>query len=343
MAALLNNPIDNLASGDDDNEYKKMLMAQLQQQQDMPQADTGPSQNQLIASLSGAANQLGTVGGRTAQNPEVQRYADLIDKNKSFGEQQRIAQLNKQQSILAELAKMRDQSKMKASDLAFQDKKQQENRAFEDQKQKALFAQQLALEKQKESSSQRLAEMKGENKKPPTADQANSSMFAVRAKDAANLAKQIEDSGYKPSEYSASFRSMEIPFVGQPFANDADRSYDQARRDFVSSVLRKESGAAISDKEYNNEAKKYFPQPGDGPQQVAQKAAARERAIAGLINASGPAYNPELQQPFHYQPEQSPGSAYAASPKGPKAGDVEDGYRFKGGNPSDPASWEEVK
>lgn len=31
------------------------------------------------------------------------------------------------------------------------------------------------------------------------------------------------------------------------------------------------------------------------------------------------------------------------SPDGPKAGDVEDGYRFKGGNRADPKNWEKVK
>lgn len=42
---------------------------------------------------------------------------------------------------------------------------------------------------------------------------------------------------------------------------------------------------------------------------------------------------------------QRPGTKPAAAPtssSGPKAGDVVDGYRFKGGNPADQTSWEQV-
>lgn len=35
--------------------------------------------------------------------------------------------------------------------------------------------------------------------------------------------------------------------------------------------------------------------------------------------------------------------AQSAPASGPRAGEVVDGYRFKGGNPSDPNAWEKVK
>lgn len=37
------------------------------------------------------------------------------------------------------------------------------------------------------------------------------------------------------------------------------------------------------------------------------------------------------------------GAAGAAPPPAPKVGDVQDGHRFKGGNPADPKNWEKVK
>lgn len=41
--------------------------------------------------------------------------------------------------------------------------------------------------------------------------------------------------------------------------------------------------------------------------------------------------------------EYKPSSRVPESGSGPKVGSVEDGYRFKGGNPADPKSWEKVK
>lgn len=67
------------------------------------------------------------------------------------------------------------------------------------------------------------------------------------------------------------------------FMKSADQqSFEQAKDNFVTAVLRRESGAVISDSEFDREDKKYFPQPGDKPETVAQKAVARNTAINNL-------------------------------------------------------------
>jgi hypothetical protein len=63
---------------------------------------------------------------------------------------------------------------------------------------------------------------------------------------------------------------------------------DQARRNFITAVLRKESGAAISPAEFSNEEKKYFPQTGDTAQVIKQKQDARELAIKAMGIQAGP-------------------------------------------------------
>lgn len=62
----------------------------------------------------------------------------------------------------------------------------------------------------------------------------------------------------------------------------------QAKRDFILASLRYESGAAIGQNEYDNQEKVFFPQTGDSPEVIAQKAAARKRVIESLKVAAGP-------------------------------------------------------
>jgi len=62
---------------------------------------------------------------------------------------------------------------------------------------------------------------------------------------------------------------------------------DAAQREFIAAVLRYDSGAAIPPSEFDSAAQIYYPQPGDGPDVIAQKARARSRAIDGLRAAAG--------------------------------------------------------
>lgn len=82
-----------------------------------------------------------------------------------------------------------------------------------------------------------------------------------------------------------------IPLVGEALGMAANatvvspeqQQVEQAQRDFVNAVLRRESGAAISAPEFDNASKQYFPQPGDSPQVIAQKKRNREQATTLML------------------------------------------------------------
>lgn len=74
------------------------------------------------------------------------------------------------------------------------------------------------------------------------------------------------------------------------FTTPEYQQFDQAKRDFVNSVLRKESGAVISPSEFANAEKQYFPQPGDSQQVIEQKRRNRAAQLQGMQRAAGPAY-----------------------------------------------------
>jgi len=138
--------------------------------------------------------------------------------------------------------------------------------------------------------------------KPMTETQSNATAFGMRAAEANNILKDIEKSG---TTTTGGIRNVvsgtlgAIPLVGENlesksysalnFLSSADQQKtDQARRNFISAVLRKESGAAISPSEFANEEKKYFPQIGDSNKVIKQKQEARDLAIKALEIQAGP-------------------------------------------------------
>lgn len=70
---------------------------------------------------------------------------------------------------------------------------------------------------------------------------------------------------------------------------------EQSQRDFVNAVLRRESGAAISNQEFDNARKQYFPQPGDSEAVIAQKRQNRELSTRGML-AEVPGQQNRVQQ-----------------------------------------------
>ena len=83
-----------------------------------------------------------------------------------------------------------------------------------------------------------------------------------------------------------------IPLAGNYLTSGATQQFQQAERDFINAVLRRESGAVISPTEFTDARQQYIPQPGDSKAVLDQKKAARDRALKGMARDAGPAYQP---------------------------------------------------
>ncbi len=124
------------------------------------------------------------------------------------------------------------------------------------------------------------------NNAPPklTVDAAKNTGFFIRTREANAILNELEDQGTRFGQQVLD----SVPLGLGNFGRDPDfQRFDQARRDFVNSILRRESGAVISDAEFENANKQYFPVPGDSPEVIAQKRQNRINAIEGLRVGSG--------------------------------------------------------
>lgn len=143
-------------------------------------------------------------------------------------------------------------------------------------------------------------------------DSAKTPKFSEGQSNAATFAKRMEQSqqnieqvlnkvgtdgkpAYDPSGYAAGAQNTSLPWVGnivpERFKSEDHKLFSNAKGDFISAVLRKESGAAISQSEFDKEDMKYFPQAGDSPAVKDQKAQLRAIAVAGMKSAAGGAYD----------------------------------------------------
>ena len=120
-------------------------------------------------------------------------------------------------------------------------------------------------------------------------------LFADRAREAEEILSGTGKKGtpsYKPgvqgqgSSFWQNARAQ-VPVFGNSLVSDDYQKYDQAKRNFVNAVLRKESGAVIGKDEFANADLQYFPQPFDTPEVIAQKTRNRQTAIEGLKRAAG--------------------------------------------------------
>jgi hypothetical protein len=118
--------------------------------------------------------------------------------------------------------------------------------------------------------------------KPLNDVQAKAQLFGTRMQEADKILQQLQANGKTFSTPGAN-----LPFVGglvNAVNSEQGQMLDQAKRDFTNAVLRRESGAAIAQSEFDSADRQYFPQPGDSDKVIAQKARARQIAIQGVLS-----------------------------------------------------------
>lgn len=117
----------------------------------------------------------------------------------------------------------------------------------------------------------------------PSQPEALSAGYANRL-DAAG--KILDTTGSALGDFSQATKSH-VPVIGNKLVSQEYQQADQAARDFINAQLRRESGAAIAESEFENARKQYLPQPWDGPEVLAQKKAARDRAVKNMQLSAG--------------------------------------------------------
>jgi len=106
------------------------------------------------------------------------------------------------------------------------------------------------------------------------------------------LNAQTADDALNSSAYNLGM--VEVPMPNA--LKSAERqAFEQSARAFVNAILRRESGATITDSEFLNKQKELIPQAGDSAKVLAQKKIARANAVKSTIEA-GQAFNNQTSQ-----------------------------------------------
>jgi hypothetical protein len=113
--------------------------------------------------------------------------------------------------------------------------------------------------------------------------------YANRMAEADAIVGQLGEQFAKPE----SFFGQLAPNV---LKSEDRQKFEQAQRNFINAVLRRESGAVISDEEFTNARLQYFPQPGDSAGALQQKAQNRRGVVANMYSTANVPM-PEYQAP----------------------------------------------
>jgi hypothetical protein len=153
-----------------------------------------------------------------------------------------------------------------------------------------------------------VVKVEGLGNKPLNESQGNATTYGIRMAEADKVLKGLEDQGLRDTgKIRAGVGGIvgAVPLIGESLRGGTDNIFNalpsimgglsseqqqalQARVNFVTAVLRKESGASISPAEFATAEKNYFPAPGDTDAVVKQKQAARQQSLRGMKIQAGP-------------------------------------------------------
>lgn len=189
--------------------------------------------------------------------------------------------------------------------------------------------QQAQMGKLREETNQ--LRMKPTQQKEIKQNQALAAGFGRRIEQAESAMNSLRDAGYDPTSITAGI-GRSLPNIAR---SKEAQMQEQAERNFINAVLRRESGAAIAPHEFENAELQYFPKVGDSPEVLAQKSANRAQAM-GMFKA-------EAGHAWDAIPLESPNrNPLKQRPTDPPIGKTQGGYKYLGGDPSDQRNWEKI-
>jgi hypothetical protein len=138
--------------------------------------------------------------------------------------------------------------------------------------------------------------------------QSNATAFGMRMKDSHAILEKLENKGISNTGVVGGTAGAVVglvPLIGDKLTAGVDNIYNvlpevlggysaeqqqvlNGRINFISAVLRKESGASIQPSEFSLMERLYFPRPGDLPPVIKQKQNARNLAIQAMKIQAGP-------------------------------------------------------
>lgn len=120
--------------------------------------------------------------------------------------------------------------------------------------------------------------------KQPTGAQRLAAQFAQRTTASSNIISEVGD-------MFVGLPSRGAGLLPQGLKSEDRQRFDQAARDFINATLRRESGAAIAQSEFDNANLQYIPQPGDSDEVLEQKRLNRETIARALQLEAGDSFN----------------------------------------------------
>ncbi|WP_192248462.1 glycoside hydrolase family 24 protein [Mesorhizobium caraganae] len=163
----------------------------------------------------------------------------------------------------------------------------------------------------------------GSNIKPMTEAQSKDTTFATRAAGALPLVDKFGDALTSLSQSAGG----QVPVIGNYMKTPEYQQAEQAGKEFLQAILRKDTGAAITSGETAEYGSVYLPRPGDSPELLAQKKASRLRALEAMKAGMTP--QAILAQEKAMAASGAPSPPPLAPATAPKKPTVIDGYTIE--------------